>query len=68
MLIIGYNGVTTVKAFREYKAEQQEAIALERAELEEKRLQTEKMLQELQALKAQLGFKGEETKSEEDGE
>ena len=54
LLLILYNGVNVIRLFRKYKKEQREIIEAERAEIAEERKQTEDMLRELQALKAQL--------------
>jgi predicted Holliday junction resolvase-like endonuclease len=60
MLLIVYQGVNCVRLFRWYKGEQMEQMAEERARLEEERLANAKMLEELQALKAQLEGKVED--------
>ena len=54
MLIIVYQGIKFFTLFRRYKREQLEAMQSERDKLEEERLANAKMLEELQALKAQL--------------
>lgn len=54
MLIILYQGVKFFNLFRRYKAEQMEEMQMERDKIEEERAANAKMLEELQALKAQL--------------
>ncbi len=54
MLIILYEGIKFFNLFRRYKKEQMEEMEAERAKIEEERAANAKMLQELQALKAQL--------------
>ncbi len=53
-LLMLYNGVNVVRLFRKYKKEQTAIMEAERAEIAAERRQTEEMLKELQALKAQL--------------
>lgn len=54
MLIIVYEGVKFFTLFRKYKKEQMEEMRLEREKIEQERAANAKMLEELQALKAQL--------------
>ncbi len=54
MLLILYQGINCVRLFRRYKAEQTEAMEKEKAEIEKERAENAKMLEELQALKAEL--------------
>ena len=54
MLLILYQGVNCVRLFRRYKQEQTEAMEEEKRRLEQERSENAKMLEELQALKAQL--------------
>lgn len=54
MLLILYQGINCIRLFRRYKKEQTEAMEAERAKIEEERAENAKMLEELQALKAQL--------------
>lgn len=54
MLIIIYEGVKFFYLFRRYKKEQMEELQAERDKIEEERAANAKMLEELQALKAQL--------------
>ena len=65
MLIIVYEGVKFFNLFRRYKKEQLEEMETERAKIEEERAANAKMLEELQALKAQLGEKVAVTASAE---
>ena len=61
MLLILYQGVNFFQLFRRYKKEQMEEVQAERNKIEEERAANAKMLEELQALKAQLeGKKNEE--------
>ena len=54
MLLIIYQGVNFVRLLRRYKKEQMEEMQIERDKIEEERAANAKMLEELQALKAQL--------------
>lgn len=54
MLIIVYEGVKFFNLFRRYKNEQMEQMQAERDQIEAERAANAKMLEELQALKAQL--------------
>lgn len=54
MLVIIYQGVQFFNLFRRYKKEQMEEMQAERDKIEADRMANEKMLEELQALKAQL--------------
>lgn len=54
VLLILYQGLNCVRLFRRYKKEQTEELAEEKKRIEEERLENAKMLEELQALKAQL--------------
>ena len=69
-LIIGSNGISAVRAFREYKNEQRAQMDAEREELAKEREETAKMMKELMELKAQLGLKPQEQDSavDDDGE
>lgn len=57
MLLIIYQGISSIALFRRYKAEQLAAIQTERDQIEEERRQSAEMLKELQALKEQLAQK-----------
>ena len=54
LLLIGMQGLNTVKLFRRYRREQMEALEEERAKLEAERKQSEEMMAELMKLKAQM--------------
>lgn len=54
MLLIIYQGLNCIRLFRRYKKEQNEEMQAERDKIEADRLENQKMLEELQALKAQL--------------
>ena len=54
MLLIVYQGINFFNLFRRYKGEQMAAMQAERDEIEAQRAENAKMLEELQALKAQL--------------
>ena len=54
MLLIIYQAINFFNLFRRYKAEQMAAMQAERDEIEAQRAENAKMLEELQALKAQL--------------
>lgn len=60
MLLILYQGINCIRLFRRYKKEQTDEIEEEKKRLEAERAENAKILEELQALKAQL----EEKKSE----
>ena len=63
MLLIVYQGVNFFRLFRRYKAEQNEELQAERDKIAEERAENAKLLEELQALKAQLEQQG--TKADE---
>lgn len=54
LLLIGMQGLNTVKLFRRYRKEQMQAMEEERAKLEAERKQSEEMMAELMKLKAQM--------------
>ena len=54
MLLILYQGLNCIKLFRRYKQEQTAEMEAEKAQIEADRAENAKMLEELQALKAQL--------------
>ena len=73
LLFIAMQAVNTVKAFRNYKKEQADAIQAEKDELAAEKKRTEAMQAEIEALKAQINSSaaaGKESKegSEEDSE
>lgn len=55
MLLIIYQGIKCIQLFRRYKGEQMEAMEEERAQIAAEREENAKMLEELKALKKQLG-------------
>jgi len=59
MLIIIYEGVKFFNLFRRYRKEQMDEMQAERTRIEEERAAAAKMLEELQALKAQLEGAGQ---------
>lgn len=65
MLLILYHGLNCIRLFRQYKKEQSEALQEERDQIEAERLENKKMLEELQALKAQLEKQNGVTEVEE---
>lgn len=54
MLLILYYGVNSINLFRRYKREQMEELNEEKAKLEAERAESQKMMEELVALKEQL--------------
>ena len=54
LLLILYHGIKTIKLFRQYKSEQNAEMQAERDALAEERAESQRMLEELVALKAQL--------------
>ncbi len=58
LLLILYQGYNCIQLFRRYKQEQMEALAAERAQIEEERRQSQEMMKELMALKEQLSAQG----------
>ena len=61
LLLILYNGVDVIRLFRQYKKEQMEAMQAEKDKIEADRAETQRMMQELLALKAQLEQKSGES-------
>ncbi len=61
LLLILYNGVNVIRLFRRYKREQMEVMQNERDQIDAERAETQRMMQELLALKAQLEKSGEGT-------
>lgn len=53
-ILIMMQGLNTVKLFKQYKREQQEDIDRQKAELEQERLETKKMMEELLAMKREM--------------
>lgn len=54
LLLIIYNGIVSIGAFRRYKQEEMQELDEEKKKLEEERRQSLEMMEELQRLKAQL--------------
>ena len=54
-ILILMEGINCVRLFRKYKSEQQAELAAEREKIEADRAETQKMMAELMALKAQMG-------------
>ena len=63
VLLIGMQGLNTIKLFRQYRREQMEEIEAQRAKVEEEKQQSAAMMEEILRLKAQLA-----EKQSEDGE
>ncbi len=55
VLLILYNGVNVIRLFRKYKKEQMAEMAEERKKIEQERAESQKMMEELRALREQLG-------------
>lgn len=55
VLLIVMEGIHCIRLFRKYKAEQRAELQAERAKLDADRAEIQKMMQELLAMKAQLG-------------
>ena len=53
-ILIMMQGLNTAKLFKQYKREQQEDIERQKAELEQERLETKKMMEELLAMKKEM--------------
>lgn len=69
LILIGYNGLNCIILFKRYKREQMEELQIEKDKLAEERRQSEAMMQELLALKAQLaqsGAKQEQSENDSD--
>lgn len=58
LLLILYNGINVIRLFRQYRREQMEAMQAERDKIDEERAETQRMMAELLALKAQLEQSG----------
>ena len=54
LLLILYQGLNTVRLFRRYKRAQMDELEAEKAKIEEERRESQRMMQELLELKAQL--------------
>lgn len=61
LLLILLEGIRCIRLFRKYKAEQQAELQAERDKIEAERAETQRMMQELLAMKAQMAQKSGET-------
>ena len=61
LLLILLEGIRCIRLFRKYKAEQQAELQAERDKIEADRVETQRMMQELLAMKAQMAQNGGET-------
>ena len=59
VLLILLEGVRCIRLFRKYKAEQQEELQSERDKVEAERAETQRMMEELMKLRAQMEQQGE---------
>lgn len=66
MLLIVYQGVNCIRLFRRYKKEQMEEMQAERDKIQAERLESQKMMEELMALKEQLAQQEETKKTGEE--
>ncbi len=66
LLLILLEGIRCIRLFKKYKAEQQAQLQEERDKIEAERAETQRMMKELLAMKAQMAQNGTETPS--DGE
>ena len=64
LILILLEGIRCIRLFRKYKAEQQAKLQAERDKIEAERAETQRMMQELLELKAQMGDAPGETKDE----
>ena len=61
LLLILLEGIRCIRLFRKYKAEQQAELQAERDKIKADRAETQRMMQELLAMKAQMAQNGGET-------
>ena len=66
MLLILYQGINVIRLFRRYKKEQMEEMQAERDKIEAERIEGQKMMAELLALKEQLAKQTETNKEDKD--
>ena len=66
LLLILLEGIRCIRLFRKYKAEQQAELQAERDKIEADRAETQRMMQELLAMKAQMAQNGGETPKKDD--
>lgn len=64
MLLILYQGVNVIRLFRRYKREQMEEMQAERDRIDAERLENQRMMEELIALKEQLAKRQEDIETE----
>ena len=65
LLLILSEGLRCIRLFRKYKAEQQAELQAERDKIEADRAETQRMMQELLQMKAQMAQNGGETQKDE---
>ena len=65
LLLILLEGIRCIRLFRKYKAEQQAELQAERDKIEADRAETQRMMQELLQMKAQMGQSIDETLQDE---
>ena len=66
LLLILLEGIRCIRLFRKYKAEQQAELQAERDKIEADRAETQRMMQELLQMKAQMAQNGGETPTQKD--
>lgn len=66
LLLILLEGIRCIRLFRKYKAEQQAELQAERDKIEADRAETQRMMQELLQMKAQMAQSGGETPQKDD--
>ena len=66
LALILIEGIRCIRLFRKYKAEQQAELKAERDKIEAERAETQRMMQELLQMKAQMAQSGGETPQKDD--
>ena len=66
LLLILLEGIRCIRLFRKYKAEQQAELQAERDKIEAERAETQRMMQKLLQMKAQMAQNGGETPKKDD--
>ncbi len=66
LLLILLEGIRRIRLFRKYKAEQQAELQAERDKIEAERAETQRMMQKLLQMKAQMAQNGGETPKKDD--
>ncbi len=61
LILIVLEGINCIRLFKKYKAEQQAELQAEKDKIEADRAETQRMMQELMAMKAQMAQNGETT-------